>query len=225
MNQRLSIRDHQVIASVRLLGQLTTPQIQRLHFSEPGTSVVSRPVRTRRALRRLVKWGELARIENRGVGAHIGGSDSFTYTPAGKKARRRDDHTIDIAEFYVRLLEFERTGGLEVLEFSPEDQFMEGIKSKADAYLWCKVNGRKSDYLIEIDRGSETKTQIKAKLKAYTKAAGRADYFPHVVFVVTFNPTGSLEDRANMIGALCDLEEYPEMFKVCVMEKAWSLFK
>lgn len=111
------------------------------------------------------------------------------------------------------------------MEFSPEDQFLEGIKSKADAYLWCQVNGKKNHYLIEIDRGSETKTQLKIKLRAYTKAANRSQHFPHVVFIVTFNPTGKLEDRANMIKALCDLEEYPEMFKVCVMEKASGLFK
>ena len=213
---RLSPRDLAVIRSVRLLSQVTTAQLQRLHFSEPETSPVSRPGRTRRALRRLVVAGEIARVETRGIGHHIGGSDSYTYTPPRRTARVRKPHTVDVAELYVRLRGEEVAGRCRMLEFACENLFVEGRKNKVDAYVWLETSAGRSDWYIEVDRGSEDRDDIKAKVRAYTVAARKRNPFPRVLFVVTYNYERPLEDQVALIKSVIKRAEFPEMFGVCM---------
>ena len=53
---------------------------------------------------RLHNWGQLSRIP-RPVGGWSGGSEGYTYIPAGSRARVPNPHTLDITELFVKLTE------------------------------------------------------------------------------------------------------------------------
>jgi hypothetical protein len=119
-----------------------------------------------------------------------------------------------VAEFYVRLTEAERAGKFRVLEYSPTEQ-IKGSRVKSDAYLWIEVGGERLDWYAEIDRGSESKADIEAKCRAYTKAAKRHEEFPRTLYVVTFAPRNRVAERIEVIKGVTRRQEFPEQFAVC----------
>lgn len=198
----LDVKDLAIIATVRLFKQVTTDQLLRLYFSEPHTSPASRGVRARRKLRSLVDRGYIARMP-RTTGGASGGSGSFIYYPVGTKPRQPNLHTIDITELYVRL---------RADQFVPEDR---EHWLKPDAY----VQVGKRIYYVEVDRGSEYKTQLKEKMRSYQRAYLKATgSFPQVVYVVTFDPLG-LQRRVEFIHDIAKKMEVPELFWVCTMDE------
>jgi len=213
----LSDNDHAVIEAVQLLGQVTAAQLTRLCF--PHLSLASEGRGARRVLKRLHDAGYIDRLGERVVGKALGGSDGYIYVPARSKASRIEPHTLDIGEFYICLTEAERAGKLKVLEYSPTEQ-IKGSRVRSDAYLWLEAGGRRSDWYIEIDRGTESKDDIRLKAKAYTTAAKRYGEFPRVLYVVTFAPRGRLTERAAVIDGVARQQEFPEQFEVCALVDA-----
>jgi len=163
---------------------MTSSQVRRLHFTE-GTER-GRRVRTQRCLSNLRTRGFLEPLD-RAHGGHTGGSGEYVWQPAASKARRPDPHTLDIAELYVRLIEH----GAKVLTFEPEPHsyIQSGpVELKPDAYL--RIQRPKGIYraFIEVDRGTEFRAQLAAKMKRYVRALRHWDKedgaFPQVVWIV-----------------------------------------
>ncbi|MFD4554445.1 replication-relaxation family protein [Streptomyces sp. NPDC058469] len=174
----LSTRDQAIIRSIHLLRQLTSTQISRLYFQD--NSPVSRSANVRRSLRRLVKWQEIARIEERAIGGWASGSHGYVYVPPKSSPQIRDPHTLAVTELYVRLKEAEAAGGRQVVDYEPEAR-IKGMTAIPDAEI---VLGGGRWVCLEVDHSTESKSRIVAKLEAYEKAyrAWTRPTFPLVLF-------------------------------------------
>ena len=204
----LSARDHAVVETVNRFRQVSSRQIERLHFSEPDTSPRSRGIRTRRTLARLTKGGYIGRLE-RSTGGASGGSEGYVYVPRGARVRDLDRHALDVTEIYVRLVE----SGAMIKDFTIEDNET-GLKP--DAYAWIDD----CDYFIEVDRATEWKPQLKRQIGAYSKAYLKATgSFPKVVWVVTFAPKNKVSERIEFIGSITRAQPVPELFDVISMQE------
>jgi hypothetical protein len=216
MTLHLTSRDQSIIEAVQLLSQITTHQLQRLLFSELTSSPASRGVRTRRVLARLVAHGYLSRLELPG---EWGG---WVYQPAGSRTRTMVPHTLDVAELYVRLSEAEAAGKCKILEFTPESIH---ARIKADAYIWLEVDGQRVDYLAEIDRATEYRTQLRTKFRSYTRAYNAAtDNFPQCLWIVSFAPRDRHDERVLLLQSLAKHEAEPALFEVCRLDQAIDRF-
>lgn len=219
----LSPRDHEVIDAVDTLRQIWTSQLLRLCFSEEGTSPLSRGQRTRRALARLRSGGHVGRIE-RFIGSGGGGSEGYVYIPSNSRTDTIDRHSLDRAELYVRLVEAERQGLCRVIEFTPEET-VKGTKVVSDAYLLIEVGGQEYEWYIEVDRGKEYRTQLRTKMRAYTRAAKASSdgYFPRVLYVVSWAVRDRLAERVRLIRDVAGEQEFPEQYEACTLDETLSL--
>ena len=181
----LSARDQAVIETVRRHGQVTSGQLQRLHFADG--SELSRGPRTRRALARLTTAGHLLRLA-RPLGGFGGGSGAYLYLPPTSRARAADPHRLAITELHVRLVEWTRTGAGELSDFQaePECHRQAGrMVLKPDGWLRLTMGNTGRQAFIELDRGTESGPEIARKLTAYTNAieSWTEPVFPLVLFV------------------------------------------
>lgn len=172
---------------------------------------------------RLRSGGHVGRID-RFIGMGGGGSEGYVYIPANSRTDTIDRHSLDRTEFYVRLVEAERQGKCRVLEFTPEET-VKGTKVVSDAYLLIDVAGQEYDWYIEIDRGKEYKTQLRTKMRAYTRAAKNSTdgYFPRVLYVVSWAVRDRLAERVRLIRDVAGEQEFPEQYEVCTLDEALIL--
>jgi hypothetical protein len=193
LDQRLSERDRQLVQQVVRLRFLSAGQLERLCFDgipEP----VTRARRARRQLARLVELDLLWRLERR-VGGVRAGSSGYVYG-ATAEARRLDawlrgvsltraqaahepgasfvEHSLACSELFVRLIEVERAGGLELLQHQAEPdcwrRFLGAMGGqrhlRPDAFVRLGVGEWEQLAFIEIDRGSEGSAALARKLEA-----------------------------------------------------------
>jgi hypothetical protein len=215
---RLSPRDHAIVITVERLKQLSTAQVQRLFFADG--SVVSQGARTRRALARLHRWGVLGRID-RAVGGHNGGSDGYVYTSPQSRSRMPNMHTLDISEIYTRLVEMHRQGVVTVLSFDPEPYchvFLGNFQYKPDGRIHLRTPSGEFLWFLELDRGSEWRTQLGDKMRRAHSAYNRwpEKTFPRVLWVVQDS------QRADYIKSITRAQGI-DLFDVCLFSQAVSL--
>jgi hypothetical protein len=134
--------------------------------------------------------------------------------PAGSTTRGAVNHTLDISELYVRLVE--RMGPV-AFDREPWCHIQVGhMVLKPDAAIDFG-NGRTC--VIEVDRGPERRPQLVEKLNRYVKALDEWDEerlgaFPQVIWTVQDR------DRLRLLNQLVRRTRVPELFAVILFDEA-----
>jgi hypothetical protein len=186
----LSDRDLAVIRSAAELRLVSAIQLERLHFRPSQGGSPATAARTcRRTLSRLADLGLLSRLDRR-VGGIRAGSASFVYSPGAlgyrvvdpsKRHRLREpshwfvDHTLAIAELYVRLVEAERVKRFDILEIATEPScwrqfsapYAGTVDLKPDLFVSLGVGDFEHRWFIEIDMGTEHAPTLQRKAGIY----------------------------------------------------------
>lgn len=161
----------------------------------------------------------------------MGGSADYIYIPAGSRSRIADPHTLDITEIYTRLIEnsggTNQAGALSsnytLLAFDPEPYShvqMGNLELKPDAYLEIQTDYGPLpgvyQWFLELDLGTEWRTQLTQKMKRYTQAYNHwpENTFPRILWVV---PDLT---RLRLIEGVIKRQETPALFEVCLFDKA-----
>jgi len=205
----LSDRELAILRSLDRIRLASGAQLERLHFS--GSSARQR----RRILESLTDRRLLCRLD-RFVGGRRAGSSGYLYAldVAGQRllARRTGmpvrrpttpgapfiAHVLDVTELYVGLVEAERRGVIELLDFQAEPAAWRRYPGpgggtaivKPDAYVRIGSGGYEDSYFIEVDRGSEAPSTLARKADTYRAyyASGleqhRHNLFPRVLWTV-----------------------------------------
>jgi len=235
----LSERDRQIIETVMRLRLVSGTQLERLFFAATPNPA-SRARLARRTLARLVSLRLLDRLERRIGGVRAGAAGHVYYaTPGGQRLaaywqgdglrRARSGyepmasfvrHTLGIAESYVQLVEAERAGSVELLDFQSEPTAWQSYSGpggarlmlKPDAFVRVGVSAEEEERAyLEIDCGTEGRAALARKCRAYLMAwqagVGGA-VFPRVVWITT------TERRVALLTAIC----------ASMPAEAWKLF-
>jgi hypothetical protein len=141
-------------------------------------------------------------------------------------------HTLAIAEQYVRLVEAERAGGVELLSFEPEPDCWRTYASasglatlKPDAFVRLGIGDFEQRSFLEVDLGSEGRGALVRKCRAYAAyyQSGQEQVdtgaFPRVVWITTS------QVRAGLLVEVCSSlpAEYWRLFVVGTAERAVEL--
>jgi len=214
--ERLDARDLAVLARVSDLRFVSGDQLQRLHFASAGSAPANARA-ARRALLRLVRLGALTRLERR-VGGVRAGSGGFVYRLSVLGLRLAEDqgfrparprrrslvpgtlfvaHALAVAELHTGLVEADRAGDIELLRLVAEPACWHSYSwnghqavLKPDSYVELGVRKFIDSYFIEVDRGTEGSSALRAKLRDYLayEASGveqrRCGVFPRVLLLV-----------------------------------------
>lgn len=245
---RLGPRDWQIMATLERVHLAQTRQVQRLHFVD-GTPLSSARS-CRHALERLVEQRVLARLSRR-IGGVRAGSDSFVYAldVGGQHllSERREDrriqrpwtpgaaftrHALLVSELYVRLVEAERHGRLELLDFTGEPSCWRSFAGpgggrlllKPDACVRTGLGSYVDAWFVEVDRATESPSTLDRKLALYRRywLSGREEakhgVFPQVLFLVPD------ERRRDMIVEVCARQpaESWQLYRVVLFNDAIS---
>lgn len=230
VDERLSARDRDLIQTVGRLRLVSAEQLERLWFSEISESA-TRQRRVRRVLGRLVEHGLVHRLERRIGGVRAGSSGNvYRLAPDGERllAYWRGDglgrarglyepgeayvaHTLAVGDLYVRLVEAERAGRVEVIEHQAEPQCWRsftGLGGRAlilrpDSYVRLGVGAGEFELraFIEVDRATVGSVALTRKHRAYLDyvRSGREQAahggVPAVVWVTTDQRRVELLDR------------------------------
>lgn len=172
-------RDLEILQLVGKFGQLTTTQINSLIFHSNRSDSPCDAV-----LLRLYRGKHLIRLGRTLVTVKRGGSGEYVYAlgragwPLVYTGRYRVkttiyQHTLDIVDAYIRLVEAERAGRLVLEKFNPEKSAsvtIGGQLLQPDAFVRYSVDGRRSSFFLEVDKGSEHKQQLAAMFERYRSA-------------------------------------------------------
>jgi Replication-relaxation len=218
VNEALTDRDWTVLTAISRVKVATGYQLERLCFDDPETDRTAVSRQRRRALSRLVELEVLARLDRR-IGGVRAGSAGFVYglgligqrllaarTVDGASRWRRPwtpglsflQHRLAITELYVRLVEAERAGELDLIDFSAEPDCWRSFFGRGGARVWLKPDAYVRvatgfyEYLwfVEVDRGAESRPVLKTKCGRYIDywLSGREDthtsVFPAVLWLV-----------------------------------------
>jgi hypothetical protein len=186
----LTARDSQLVHLVGRFGQASSSHIREVLF--PGLSSTTFD----RSVSRLLDARYLYRVGRRASG-ESGGASPFVYQLGVKgwqfcgmaggyqRSNAVNEHSLQIADTYVLLVEAERAGVIKILGFELEQSVGGG---RADAWVEIGVVGRghKFQYFLEVDLGSERPIRIEEKCAAYWSAyvTSEEEYWPYVAFVV-----------------------------------------
>jgi len=190
----------------------------------------------------LTDAGLLARLE-RSIGGVRAGSAGYVYRlgPYGRRlvaywngqglprGRRPHEpgrlfvrHRLAVVDTYLRLVEVERQGRLELLDFEAEPacwrSYMTALGGhvllKPDAFVQVALGGYADSYFGELDLGTEGRTTLARKARAYLDYCGagteQADtgVFPKVLWITTNR------ERCRTIASAC----------ASLPPEAWELF-
>ncbi len=211
LRERVSARDAGVLRSLALLRLMTGSQIERLHFIEGSPATRAR--RCRAALKRLAELKLIVRLGRRIGGVHAGsagyviGLSGYGQAvldadgPMGGRRRRVwetspsfQDHVLEVAGVYLGLVEAERAGRLELLEFQAEPaawrqhtgDYGRPVTVKPDAFTRLGVGDIELSSFIEVDMGTESQVTLTRKAQAFVAYWGtgieqrRHGVFPRV---------------------------------------------
>lgn len=191
---RLSDRDLSVLQTLGKVRLMTGAQIQRLQIAEGSAATRSR--RARALLQRLTDLKLVVRLGRR-VGGVRAGSSGFIYGlsgrgqamlgldgPCGGRHRRVwevspsfGDHVLCVSELYVSLVEAERAGALELLDFDAEPACWrrfpgsqgQAVTLKPDAFVNLGLGEYERSAFIEVDMGTESAPTITRKCAVYVE--------------------------------------------------------
>ncbi|WP_370943302.1 replication-relaxation family protein [Amycolatopsis sp. cg5] len=247
---RLTSRDRAILESLQLVRLATGQQLGRLHVAAGLPATQAR--KTRAALQRLTTLGLVVRLRRR-IGGVRAGSNGFIYGLSGlgqavldlgyEPARRHrrvsetkpafQDHTLAVTEAYVQLVERDRAGRAELLEFASEPacwrQFSgvagELVTLKPDAFARLAADGYELSVFLELDLDTESLPTISRKLEVYRAywhtgiEQARFGIFPKTWWLVP--NTRRLDAVARTIQRLPD--EQQALFTVCLTREAADL--
>lgn len=234
----LSERERRITETAVRLRLVSGKQLERLFFAEIA-SVAGRGRIARRTLARLVERRVLGRLERR-IGGVRAGAAGYVYYPAvgaqrlaaywqGEGLRRTRSphepnrafvrHALGISEAYVRLVEADRDGRIELLEFQAEPVCWRSFTGpmgtawlKPDAFVRLAPDAVSERHaFLEIDCGTEGRAALTRKARVYLAAwqAGIAsEVFPRVVWITTN------ERRVQLLVDIC----------ASLPAEAWKLF-
>lgn len=206
----LSERDLAIVATLSKVRVASVRQLERLHFpNQPRTA--------RRVLAELSERRIVVRL-GRSVGGARAGSAGHVYAldvvgqrlsqqggPAHGSRLRRPwtpgvrflDHALAVSEVYAQLVEREREGGLELVEFQGEPESWRQfapmgvpVTLKPDAFMRLGFENYEDSYFLEVDRATESVHTLVLKADAYHQYwnSGLEQHergvFPKVVWLV-----------------------------------------
>jgi Replication-relaxation len=212
-------------------------------------SAASRARTARRMLARLTDLRVLARLERR-IGGIRAGSAGYVYYlgPVGQRliaywqgeglvrGRVRPEpgsryvrHRLSVSELYVCARQAEREGLLDLLAFDIEPEswrvFQDGfggqVTLKPDAFARLGVGAYEDRFFIEVDLGSESKSVIARKVRAYLDYWNSGqEQTEHGVFPRVLLLTNSETRRAALVDVCARLpaESWP-LFTVATLER------
>ena len=230
LSRGLADRDRQLLETVHRLRLLQGSQARRLFFTDVASESDARTCR--RALQRLRELGLLRALERR-IGGRRAGSSGIVYTTtsagrrlvalwhaAGDTSDRGPHepgapfvaHTLAIADQYVTLVEAERAGILELLDFDGEPACWRSFANhhgasnmlKPDALVRVAAGDYDHAAFVEVDLGTEGRGALRRKCDTYLayyqsgREQAREGFFPRVVWIA---PTAQ---RAAMITTVID---------------------
>lgn len=211
----LGPRDWLLLATVQRVRVITARQAQRVCY--PENTPLSGARMARRALRRLVELRVLARLD-RTPGGHGGGGagDVYAVDVAGLRllerhepearpvrrpwpvSRRFLDHALAVTEWYCELVEADRRGAVELLDFTTEPRSWRTFTApaggsttlKPDAFLRLGHGDWETAVFLEVDRDTEGPATLRRQLDLYVRywrsgtEQARHEVFPLVVWIV-----------------------------------------
>jgi hypothetical protein len=233
----LSPRERAITTTAQRLRLISGKQLERLFFAS-GANPASNARLARRTLARLVEHGALGRLERRigGVRAGAAGAVYFTtargqrlvaywqgrglvrpgsaFEPSATFAR----HVLAISESYTALVEADRAGTVELIDFQGEPACWLSYAGaggrqwvKPDALVRLGAGEYETRAWLEVDCGTEGRGALTRKCRAYLtayRAGVVADVFPKIVWVTT------TEKRVELLGEVCG----------SLPAEAWKLF-
>ncbi len=241
LERLLSPREVALVETLDRLRLASTKQLERLHFAA-GTELANAR-QARRTLARLVELRVLSRLDRRVGGAQPGSSD-YPYAldvagqrlasacgPAGGTRIRRPwtpgvsflRHALAVSELYVRLVEAERAGHLDLLAFDAEPlcwRTFSGLGGarvvlKPDAFVRVGVGSYEHFFFIEVDRATQSGPSVGRKLATYRRywqsgrEQARFGLFPKVLVLVPSEARkeGLVDVAASQPADACELFE------------------
>jgi Replication-relaxation len=223
----LSARDLQILDTLDQHRRATSGQLVRLHFAD-GLAAY-RDHRARRTMLRLEGW-RLVSATKLPIGSSIGGSRGFLYRLSSANEKdvnaRQLPHTLALTELYARLVEAGRAGILELNDVIPEPrchQTIGPVELRPDDIIRIGVGTRYRRCFVELDRDSESGTEIGRKLSAYTTARNlwpKDEVFPHVLFVVQHDLPEREARRAEALTRIIQAHPAGHLFRVCRFDQA-----
>lgn len=187
----LGERDVGILRDLDRVRALSGRQLERLHFASLATQNARGSAR-RRTMSRLVAAGLVTTMPRR-VGGERSGSAGLVYVldslgrsylhPDDTERQRRPwsvgwlflQHTLDVAELYVRLRERERDGQLKLSHYLAEPASWHEVNGwliKPDAWLVYETPQWEQHRWLEVDRGTESLPTIERKLRHYVMFGG-----------------------------------------------------
>ena len=207
---QLSPRDMAILRTLGRLRLASGEQLHRIHFAQDSNR------NRRRVLRSLWERHLIARLDRR-VGGYQAGSSSHLLTldvagqrlidqEQGRTRWRRPStpgapfvaHVLAVTELYTQLVEIDRQGKAELLDFDAEPLCWRRFASrsggtatlKPDAFVRVGIGEYADSFFVEVDRGSESPSTLLAKMtgyRAYWQSGveeAKHGVFPRVLFTV-----------------------------------------
>ena len=209
----LSDRDLAILHDVARCRLMSGQQLRRLHFPLGAHATLPSAARSaRRVLRRLVDLRVLTTLERR-IGGVRAGSEGLVYGVGvvgrrllkhGRSALQREpslvslQHTLEVAEWYVRLQMCPRDGTCQLLALEVEAEawrrFIDlgGRQVLApDLFVRLVVGHDELAWFIEVDMGTEHRQSVRRKAERYLayyrsdeEQRRLGDFFPRVLWIV-----------------------------------------
>ncbi len=190
LRQTLSARDLAVLRTLLTVRVATGEQLGRIHCRSFAPAAADR--QCRRLLASLAERQLVTRL-GRTIGGVRAGSAGWVYALdlAGQRLIADGDrrprrpwtpglpflaHSLAIAELYVRLIERERSGEVELLSFATEPDCWRSFEAhegrlvlKPDAAIVTGAGEFEDHWFVEVDRGTESPATLDRKLDVYRR--------------------------------------------------------
>jgi hypothetical protein len=181
-------RQSAILADLHRVRLLSGRQLERLHFAHLGTPNARSSAR-RRTLGNLVSAGLVTTLPRR-IGGERAGSAGLVYTLDARGLRRLSNvrldgrrlrrpwpvgwpfvqHSLAVAELFVRLRELEAAGTIRLLHFTTEPvswyPSAQGVL-KPDAWAVFETADWEEHWWLEVDRATESLPTVERKLRLY----------------------------------------------------------
>jgi hypothetical protein len=194
-HNELSSRQYAVLTDLQRVRLLSGRQIERLHFAGLATPNARGSAR-RRTLGGLLSAGLVTTLPRR-IGGERSGSAGLVYTldarghrvlaesePNSDRIRRPwpigwpfVQHSLGVAELYVRLRELETSGTIRLLQFAAEPACWYRTV-KPDAWAVYETAQWEEHWWLEVDRATESLPTLERKLRHYVAFADSGQVGP-----------------------------------------------